>query len=141
NLEATAGTPTISGNTLTWEFTNLSGTAELTFDIEVAETANSSLPFSGSIGDLKTAGNASLLPVLNIPQIARDATLDGIISDGEYDGAAVLLVPHESGDTSAPGVHIDGTPYPADTENATIYTYHNGSTLFVAIDVNDGDQL
>jgi hypothetical protein len=141
NLEATAGTPTISGNTLTWEFTNLSGTAELTFDIEVAETANSSLPFSGSIGDLKTAGNASLLPVLNIPHIARDATLDGIISDGEYDGAAVLLVTHESGDTSAPGVHIDGTPYPADTENATIYTYHNGSTLFVAIDVNDGDQL
>lgn len=129
---------------ITWTLSGMEGTAELTYDLTVSENvALNGVTLSGQVNfsdgsSLATVGDDSLYPVFwTVPYFDRAVTLDGVISEGEYEGAYVETFAHEEGDLTPPGVHWSGKAYPADEENATFHIFHNSRYIFVAVDITD----
>ncbi|MBI1390746.1 MAG: hypothetical protein GC154_20130 [bacterium] len=139
NLQASDGTPTTSGNKISWTFSGFSGTATLTYDLNIsASAANGYAPFSGDLGGLATSGDAAMFAVqFQVPKIDRSTTLDGVISAGEYDGAYTTTF--DRADKVPPGVlsSPDGAELPRSESNATFYIFHNDQYINIAIDVLD----
>ncbi len=76
--------------------------------------------------------------MVEAPFLSNTVTLDGIISDGEYQDANVYSFNHDTSDgNTAPGVHISGVEYPADEENVSFYVFHDTDYLYVSLDVTD----
>lgn len=148
NIKASNGTASFANETITWKLTNASGTVNMTYDLDItaAAAATGYVLLDGQIdnqGDVSAvSGINSLFKVQwQVPFIDREATLDGVISAGEYDGAREETFGHADGDTTPPGVHISGTAYPVDEENVTFYIYHSRTSIYVALNVLDGDIL
>ncbi len=138
------GDAAFANGKITWTINALEGAAELTYDLTVSESAAKNVAtLSGQVNfsggkSLATVGDDSLYPVFwNVPYFDRAATLDGVISEGEYEGAYSETFAHEDGDLTPPGVHWSGKAYPADEENATFHIFHNSQYIFVAVDVVD----
>lgn len=141
NLDASAGSASTSGNTITWDVDGISGNATLTYDLVVSAAAADSgfVSFSGTLGSLVVAGESELYtPHFQVPLLAgKNTTLDGEISAGEYEGAYTETFDHS--DRVPPGVHWapEGGEVDPEDENVTFHIFHNETHINVGIEVVD----
>lgn len=148
NIKTTNGSASVTGGNLVWKLSNASGSAEMTYDMDISATAAAPgfVLLSGTIdSDGKQSAISGVDSLFKVqwqaPFIDREVTLDGVIAAGEYTGARTETFGHASGDTTPPGVHIDGTAYPADKENVEFHIYHSRTSIYVGMTVLDGDVL
>jgi hypothetical protein len=140
---------TVSGNTITWDYSAPSGSSTITYRVATPENPTSSGSISGTAG----AGNpitgfTTILynfpkmkeNMIEAPSIDREITLDGVMAAGEWDGAATIYL--DGADQDPPGTWVSGGidgPYPAEDYNATAYIFHTSQYIHVAVDVVDAD--
>lgn len=143
NIKTTNGKASASGNIITWTLSNLSGAADMTYDLIVPALPSGSIAtFSGSFAGLPIYGDNKMIPVFfQIPYIDRKTVLDGVISEGEYENAYTETFDHA--DRIPPGVHWypDEGEQPREVENAAFHVFHNMDLIQVAIDVTDTNGL
>lgn len=153
NISVTNGDFTVSGNQIVWTLSNLTGSAQLTYNAEYEASSGFNkvvLLFNGtsvdSSGDeLSIAGDYEAQPIIfSVPFVENAAiTMDGKIGEGEYAQAYTEMfdnyVPdpgnHPFGEP--PGVHLSGATNSPDAQNAVLYLLHNATHLYVAVDVLD----
>lgn len=139
NVQTTHGKATVAENHITWTLSNLSGAADLTYDLLIPAMPSGTLAaFNGSFAGLPIFGDNQMTPVFfQVPFIERKTVLDGILSEGEYAGAYSENFDHA--DRIPPGVHWspNGGEQPHDLENATFYLYHDRDAIYAAIEVVD----
>ncbi|MGC9328767.1 MAG: sugar-binding protein, partial [Candidatus Hinthialibacter sp.] len=139
NVHVGNGAASIDGNTIEWTLDHLSGTAVMTYDLIVPEEAGDAIAeFEGSFAGLPIAGDKAMHPIVfSIPFIDFSTVLDGVLGEGEYEGAYTDIFDHA--DRTPPGVHWtpEGGETPRDQENAAFYIFHNNNFIFAAVDVVD----
>lgn len=138
------------GNVLTWELPGANGTPEVTYELRAGQE-DEGVIFSGSV-QYEVAGLGTIAPpvggsggsmalegasVAFAPLLDQSTTLDGEISDGEYDGAYVFTF--DRANELAPGVWLNGPQFTPEESSATTYVFHNDDFIFVGIDMTDPD--
>jgi cellulose/xylan binding protein with CBM9 domain len=138
---------TVADGVITWDVeVSSEATVTLTYNAVSPGEIVASPVWSGTVDGESIFGSSAPLyfsqyvkdTLVEAPFLSNTVTLDGIISDAEYDGANVYTFDHDASDgNTAPGVHISGVEYPADVENISFYVFHDAEYLFVALDVTD----
>ncbi|MBN2329536.1 MAG: hypothetical protein JXR73_20510 [Candidatus Omnitrophica bacterium] len=139
NIVVTNGQASFSGGRISWKLDSLTGQAEMTYDLVIPDSFGvQAAQFGGSFAGLSIEGDNGMYPVFfEIPFVDQVVTLDGVLEEGEYEGAYTETFDHA--DKTPPGVHWspDGAEVDAELENATFHIFHNNDYIFVAIDVVD----
>ncbi len=153
NISVTNGGFVIEDGVIVWTITNLTGSAQLTYNAEYEAASGFEkvgLLFDGTSADssgdeIPIAGDYEVQPIIfSVPYIEEaNITLDGLIGDGEYAETYTEMFdnyvpdPENNPFGEPPGVHINGNTNPPEIQHVVLYLLHNQDYLYVAADVLD----
>ena len=153
NISVTNGEFSITDDLIEWTLSDLNGSAQMSYDVEYMAASGFEkvcLLFDGtsvdSSGDeIPIAGDYEIQPIIfSVPFVENaNITLDGLISDGEYDQAYTEMFDNYVPDPAnnpfgePPGVHLTGNTNPPEVQHTVLYLLHDQDFIYIASDVLD----